>query len=59
MAKTDAQRRATAKYVKDKVKVYQLRFYPADMELFEYFDSQENKAAYLKELIRKDMEGGN
>lgn len=56
MPKTDAQRRATAKYVKDKVKVYQLRFYPSDAELFAWFDAKENKAAYLKDLIREDME---
>lgn len=58
MPKTEAQKRADAKYVREKVKVYQLRFYPAESDLFEHFDKQPNKAGYLKELIRRDMARG-
>ena len=58
MPKTEAQKRAEAKYVRERVKVYQLRFYPSEADIFAHFDSQPNKAAYLKELIRSDMNRG-
>lgn len=54
---TEAQKRATAKYTKENVKTFNLRFFPADMELCEHFKKQPKMAAYLKVLIRKDMEG--
>ena len=54
---TEAQRRATANYRKNNTKAYAMRFYPAEMELWEWLDSRpEGKAAYLKRLIREDME---
>ena len=56
MAASDAQKRATAKYVCEKVRVYNLKFYPTDADILEYFEAQENKQAYLKGLIREDME---
>ena len=46
MAVSDAQKKANEA----------LRFYPAEAELWEHLCEQENKAGYLKDLIRKDME---
>ena len=56
---TEAQKRATAKYTRENVKAFNLRFFPADMDLYEHLKKQPKMAAYLKELIRRDMEGGN
>ena len=56
MAKTDAQRRASAKYLKDKVRVFQIRFYPSEADILGHFEAQEEKSKYLKRLIREDME---
>lgn len=56
MASTEAQKRASAKYNREKTKVFQLRFYTSDMELYERIQAQPNKQGYVKELIRADME---
>lgn len=56
MAQTDAQKRATAKYRKDKMKSVTVAFGPADRDLYEYLDTVANKAGYIKALIRADME---
>ena len=53
---SDAQKRASAKYAKEKTKQFILKFYPADMELYEHLQQQPIRNAYLKKLIRKDME---
>ena len=54
MALTDAQKRAKAKYNSNVTKV-SIEFYPADAELLKKVQEQENKQAYIKELIRKDI----
>ena len=56
MAYTEAQKRATTKYLKNNVKRAVVAFYPAEAELWEWLDSQPNKAGYIKRLIREDME---
>nr|DAQ04697.1 MAG TPA: INTRON-ENCODED ENDONUCLEASE I-PPOI/DNA COMPLEX (HOMING ENDONUCLEASE-DNA), INTRON, DNA.8A [Caudoviricetes sp.] len=56
MALTEAQRRAQAKYVRETVKQTTVRFYPKESDLWEWLGSQENKAGYIKDLIRADME---
>ena len=56
MAESEAQRRANLKYRKEKTKQLAMRFYPDDMELWEHLEKQPNKAAYIKRLIRGDME---
>ena len=53
---SESQKRATAKYQKEKTKSVSIRFLPSDMELFYWLKSQPNQAGYIKELIRKDME---
>ena len=56
MAVSDAQKRANEAYRRKSAKQTTLRFYPAEAELWEHLCEQENKAGYLKDLIRKDME---
>lgn len=56
MAQSEAQRKATNEYRKRNVRAFNLKFFPADKDLLEWFESQPQKAQYLKELIRKDME---
>lgn len=55
MARSDAQKRARAKYEKEKVKQVMVRFYPSENDILEFLESQDNKAGYIKELIRNDM----
>ncbi|WP_444329122.1 hypothetical protein [Paratractidigestivibacter sp.] len=56
MALTDAQKRANAKYARDKVKQVGVKFYPADEGLYEWVKSRGNVQGYIKGLIRADME---
>ena len=51
----DARSRATAKYRKEKVKSFNVKFFPADADILAYFQSKENRNQYIKDLIRKDM----
>lgn len=44
---SEAQKRASAKYAKANVKQFNLKFFPADAELWERLQEQDNKAAYL------------
>ena len=55
MARSAAQKRARAPYEKEKVKQVMVRFYPSENDILEFLESQDNKAGYIKELIRKDM----
>lgn len=56
MAESAAQRKATLKYRREHTKQLALRFYPSDMDLWEHLERQPSKAAYVKRLIRDDME---
>ena len=56
MALTEAQKRAQRKYVRESVKQMTVRFYPSESDVWEWLNSQENKAGYVKALIRADME---
>ena len=56
MAKSDAQRRASAKYVRDHVKQKVVAFYPADADLLAFAETRGAFATYVKRLIREDME---
>lgn len=53
---SEAQKRATQRYQKDKVKQQLVKFYPSDADVYEFLQRQENKAGYIKALIRADME---
>lgn len=56
MPATEAQKRANAKYMRDKVKTLTLRFYPSHADLWEHLRQQPNQQEYVRELIRADME---
>ncbi|AJC11713.1 hypothetical protein JI75_02525 [Berryella intestinalis] len=56
MAVSEAQKRAAAKYAREKTKTITLRLYPGDADILEHLGTQENKQGYLKRLIREDME---
>lgn len=56
MPASEAQRRANAKYVREKVRSLNVRFYPADADLWEHLSAQPNKQGYVRDLIRADME---
>lgn len=56
MATSEAQKRALNEYRKRNVRSFNLKFYPSDADILEWFEEQPNKAQYLKELIRRDME---
>lgn len=56
MPQTEAQRRASAKYVRNHVKQKMVVFYPADAELLAFAETRGAFATYAKWLIRQDME---
>lgn len=58
MPMSDAQKRASERYRKKSVRQFLLRFYPADVELWEWLQEQPQKQEYLRRLIRQDMERG-
>lgn len=58
MAVSDAQKRAADKYRRENVKQISVRFYPDSMAEHEWARSQSNAQAYIRRLIREDMESG-
>ena len=56
MAVSDAQRRANERYRKESVRQVTVRFYPTEADVWEWLQAKPNKAGYVKELIRRDME---
>lgn len=59
MATSEAQKRANASYKRRNTKTKQIVFFPDDMDLFEWVSIQPKQNAYLKDLIRKDMQAHN
>ena len=55
MALTEAQRRAKQKYEKN-IKRIQVAFYGTETDLLEYLETKDNKAGFIKQLIREAME---
>ncbi len=53
---SEAQKRASANYKKRSTKQTVVTFYPADMDLYEWLCAQPKRAAYIRELIRKDKQ---
>lgn len=43
------------RYQSEKTKCVNVRFCPGDMELYEFVSTFDNKAGYIKGLIRADM----
>ena len=55
---SDAQKAASERYRKASVKSFNVKFFPADADLYEWLQMREaeGKNAYVKRLIREDME---
>lgn len=54
---TEARRRAVAKYDKTHAKMYAFKFNrETDADIIAKLDSLENKQAYIKDLIRADID---
>lgn len=53
---TDAQRRALNSYRKKATRQIVMRFYPGEEEMYEFVKAQPNATAYLKSLVRADMD---
>ena len=55
---SEAQKRAQRNYVKHNVKRFVVSFYPNDDDkaTYEWLQKQDKMNAYIKELIKKDME---
>ena len=53
---SESQKRASAKYNKEKMAQRVVRFSPREADLLAYLDAQPNRAGYIKALIRADME---
>lgn len=57
MASTEAQKRASAKYQREKVKQVNLKFSPNEIELYRWLEEQDGTmSGTLKRLIRENME---
>ena len=59
MVESEAQKRATRKYKQSKVTQLNVALFPSDQDIIDHLAGMENKAAYIRELIRKDMKGGD
>lgn len=53
---SEAQKKASAKYQREKTVRKAVVFYPKDAELLEWLNAQGNAQGYIKRLIREDME---
>ena len=56
MAYSEAQKRATLKYRREKTKNITVTFYQKEADIYEWLQKQPNKQGYIKSLIRADME---
>lgn len=59
MPTSEALKRAIANYRKHNTKAKRVVFYPDDMDLYEWVCMQPKQNAYIKDLIRKDMQAHN
>lgn len=53
--KYDSQKKWNVEYQKERTKQIGIRFFPADMELYDFVKSHDNINGYIKDLIRADM----
>lgn len=59
MARSEAAKRADAKYKAKSTRQFIMRFYPGDAEILAHLEAQPNKQGYVKRLIAEDMEGAD
>lgn len=52
---SEAQKRASAKYQREKMQLRTVKFGPNDADILAHLDARPNKAGYIKALIRADM----
>ena len=52
----ESKRASNSKYRSANTKQLVTRFFPVDMDVYEYAVSQDNTTQYIKNLIRADME---
>ena len=52
---TEAQKRAKAKYRKEKCKSLYIKLYPTDQDIIEKINSLDEYSPYIKRLIREDI----
>ena len=55
MPQTEAQKRANAKYRREKMKQIVISFSPNEMEVYEFLKSQPNMSGFIKQLAREAM----
>lgn len=53
---SEAQKRANAKYRREKIKQLSVQFYPDNYELYDFAKTHGNVSEYIRQLIRQDME---
>lgn len=54
----DAQKRATAKYRAANVATVNVRFYPADRDVFDWMTANGYRGSWVRDLIRREYERG-
>lgn len=52
---TEAQKRAKAKYRKEKCKSLYIKLYPTDQDIIDKINSLDEYSPYIKRLIREDI----
>ena len=52
---SEAQKKATAKYRREKLKQVVVTFSPRDADLYEWLSAQPSKAGTIKRLLREEM----
>lgn len=55
MTESASQRRANLEYKRKSSKNMQVRLFPKDQDIIDYMETVEDKAAYIRALIRADM----
>lgn len=55
MAESESQRRANLEYKRKHSKNLQVRLFPADQDIIDHMETVQDKAAYIRSLIRADM----
>lgn len=53
---TDAQKKATARYVAQNVKKMNIGFFPKDRDVYDWLSTKESRPAYVREVLREKME---
>lgn len=52
---TEAQKRAHAKYQREKMRQYVIRFSRVDQDIIDKLEATDNKTDYIRQLIKKDL----